>query len=238
MLTSSNYKVIVRTGQLCSRPAARTDHTPRRTGQLAGKPRHRVRYRVGAQDKDTVTGMVTQGDKEEDKTQWLEIDFKDRTEPVAYRTWGPESGLWMWEPSDVSCIDPGWSLDLVQCWASSGHDIRVAPAMCRDRREGGGRWSWASITEASILWNSPLALPVRILPDHFVWKGQTEAKFLCKQSFWSLVVKEQLSLRGRLAERAFFAPQAIEHGVNTLLGRRSPIGPCELLNNDFVQYLQ
>lgn len=43
---------------------------------------------------------------------------------------------------------------------------------------------------------------------------------------------------GRLAKRAFFTPQAIEHGVNTLLGRRSLIGPCEILSNDFVQFLQ
>lgn len=66
-----------------SAPVTRPDLTSTGAGQLAGKPRHSIKYEeVGGQDKDKVTGTVTQGDKEEDKTQWTEMDFKDRAEPA------------------------------------------------------------------------------------------------------------------------------------------------------------
>lgn len=45
-------------------------------------------------------------------------------------------------------------------------------------------------------------------------------------------------LGGTLTERAFYAPQPIQHDVNTLLDRRSAIGPCELLSNNLVHFLQ
>lgn len=52
---------MVRGGQPSPGPATRPELTPRGTGQLAGKPRQGVRYRVGGQNKDTVTGTVAKG---------------------------------------------------------------------------------------------------------------------------------------------------------------------------------
>lgn len=75
---------MVRVGYPSSAPVTRPDLTPTGPGQLAGEPRHSIKYREArGQDKDKVTGTVTQGDKEEDKTQWTEMNFKDRAEPAA-----------------------------------------------------------------------------------------------------------------------------------------------------------
>lgn len=72
----------------------------------------------------------------------------------------------------------------------------------------------------------------------FHLEGVDRGQFLCKQSCRSLVVEESSSPGGRLAETAFFAPQAAEHDINTLMDWRSAIGPCELLNNDFNSWFR
>lgn len=72
----------------------------------------------------------------------------------------------------------------------------------------------------------------------FHLEGVDRGQFLCKQSCRSLVVKESSSPGGRLAERAFFAPQATEHDINTQMDWRSAIGSCELLNNDFNSWFR
>lgn len=58
---------------------------------------------------------------------------------------------------------------------------------------------------------------MRILPDHFVWKGPTEAKFLSKQSCQSLVVEEQFSPGKQVSRESLTALQAIEHDANNTL---------------------
>lgn len=68
MLSSSCFKINVWVEQPSPGPAARPELS-RGTGQLAGKPKQGVRYRGGGQDKDTTTGTVTKGNKEENKNR-------------------------------------------------------------------------------------------------------------------------------------------------------------------------
>ena len=82
---------------------------------------------------------------------------------------------------------------------------------------------------------------MRILPDpvSLCLEGEDRGReLLCKQSRRSLAVEERFSLGVRLAGRNFFAPQAIEHDLNTPLARRRAAGAYELSNNHFVQFSQ
>lgn len=83
------------------------------------------------------------------------------------------------------------------------------------KREGGRQGEGMGFQlKTSALYNSLL---MRILPDHFVWKGPTEAKFLGKQSCRSLVVEEQFSPGMQVSRESLIALQAIEHDVNNSL---------------------
>lgn len=98
-------------------------------------------------------------------------------------------------------------------------DIRIAPATSRDRREKSRERERGLIyrPEARSLmeFSSGSSSEDSARPFHLevVDRGQ----FLCKQSCRSLVVEESFSPGGRLAETAFFAPQATEHDINILM---------------------
>lgn len=99
-------------------------------------------------------------------------------------------------------------------------------------RQGEGAGFVITELKREALWNFLLALPMRILPDHL--EG-TDGGQVPLQVVMSVTRSRGASLpRVKLAGRAFFAPQAVEHAINTRLDTTRATGPCELSNNDSV----